>query len=445
MQHKSGDQYVVLYRYSYFSNKFYIQCKNPVTCKIDEYELQRIASDLYNLGDRISDYDSVTNSYNFRKQKENIPFVDEAFRDMKEAKNPKYISYYCYILLAEIANMKKTNFSTYFPAIFPYLSKLTNVLSDDLERLLSCYLEYMNLPSDLRNEFLLALAKSNFQFRDGNYCYNQIVNMLYAFVDKKREDLRDVLIRFPVFSSKSIQADFLLEKYDGLGIKNKELPRLLCNRGKKETLYSLVMDNPSYLADYFKECGNAIELVRYLSLHGYHGQVKEMAMSLLPYIENAKDYYALRIFLSDDEVLQTFKKMAEKEDPHINFLAFRYFDKKELAQQIKLDTYYYSNQDSIALGYTYGYDSLIKGLDEYASKEMRRRIREKMGYRSFKDIYTYSIGLIEAEDKISFKYYFTPEAEERYLSDPYFCLTKAYLGLRQQKKIKDMYPYKEAK
>lgn len=444
MQHKTGDQYVVLYRYSYYSDEFLIQSKDTLTKDINETQLKAIAQHFYHKT-RIADISTVNRSTFFGKAKEDMPFVIASFNDLKTATNPEYISYYCFILMGEIGCMKKQDQLKYFPELIPYLSCMSRGLNGGCEQLLENLHHYSYITDDMKKESLFAAAKSPYNFDRNSYCYRHIVEMLCDFVSQRRGDLREVLAKYPIFHGDSSQADFLLEKYDGVGIIKKELPPLLISKGKCVQLYSLMTNNPSCFIDYFQESGKAIELVRYLSLHGYNGQVKEMAEKLLPSIRHPKDYYALRVFLTDDEVLQVFKKFKEKTKERMDYLAFAYYEKKEITNQVDLHPYYYESTQTRTLSNTYGYAPLIKELDEYYSKEMRRDIRDEMGYRSFDEIYTYSLGLIEAGDKISFKYYFTPEAEDRYLQDPYFCLTKAYLGLKQQKKIKDMYPYKEAK
>ena len=342
MQHKTGDQYVVLYRSSlFYQDDFFIQGKNPITKNIDMDSLQAIAQYYYNKT-LIEDFSTATRPFYFSRSKENLSFVDAAFNDIKKATNPDYISNYCFILLAEIASMKKTNQVKYFQALIPFLSNLNNGLNNEHEKLLTNFYQYSSLSDNIKKESLLAIAKSNYNFERGSYCYKQIVNMLCDFVDQKREDLRGALDKYSVFSSESSRADFLLEKYDGLGIIKKDLPLLLLARGKSEKLFSLVRNNPSCFLDYFQESGKAIELVRYLSLHGYHGCIKEMAQNLLPYIRHAKDYYALRVFLTDDEVLQIFKKLDETAKEKIDYLAFAYYDKESLTQQIKFRSYYYS-------------------------------------------------------------------------------------------------------
>ena len=213
----------------------------------------------------------------------------------------------------------------------------------------------------------------------------------------------------------------------------------------------MLLENPQYFNEPLEKGSfSAIELIRYLALHGYSSRVAELAKSLIAYTSSPKDYFALRVFLSDDDLLESCKKKAQFFYDINDFSLPLTFESDDLATKIKKEalqmttTYYYRSKTTL-IKYAYGYEKYGE-FDSYYAKEARSDIRYDMSIgRDSSGFADLALALINAGDKNILRTIFTPEAEDTYTGDPIYALLRADCNLKLGKKVSDMHVYPEGK
>lgn len=101
--------------------------------------------------------------------------------------------------------------------------------------------------------------------------------------------------------------------------------------------------------------------MRFLASNGYTDKIPLLAKKLIPYVKNVKDYYSLRVFLSDNDILDIFIYENKNKNKDYNYyLALRYKEKNILNQiktSNKFGDYYYGyyTYRYVLLSYTYSY------------------------------------------------------------------------------------------
>ncbi len=377
-------------------------------------------------------------------------FIEAALKDMKVAKNPAYVGNYCVALLCEIAKLPKVKMLPYLKELVPYLDKTALIAGDHLDDYLEEIEKVHLMPKEVRRPFYFALAKSNLVFSRVPYLTGAIEDELLKAIHDREDGLEGLLRRFPVIESSGENADFVYEKYRGIGMKPTFFILYMAKNDKAETLYETLIKDPDYFVDSFDdEIGfSPMEVVRYLSSRGYENKVKELAKALMKVIKEPEDYCFLQPFLSEDEIIEIFKNKPKEKD--------RWEDKsrilpcllgtKKVKDALKEEHvgYYYPERYSIpACAYRCG-DFDLPELEDYQVKNVRTDVRNSLLNKDKgEEFFAFAIGLVAYGDKAVSRY-FLSEFEDRYGDNPYFCLVKAYIG-STGKKVKDMYAYPEGK
>ncbi len=377
-------------------------------------------------------------------------FIAAALKDMKAAKNPAYVGNYCVALLCEIAKLPKVKTLPYLKELIPYLDKTTSLAGEHLDDYLKTIEKFYPMPEEVRRPFYFALASSNVAFYRVSYLTEAIENELVKAINSKEEDLGGLLRRFPVIKSSGPNADFVYEKYHGIGMKPNFFILYMIKNGKVETLYDTLIKNPEYIKDSLedKEGFSPMEVFRYLASHGYEGKKKEIAKALMKVTKNPKAYFFLRPFLSEDEVIEIFKNKPKENGRwgDASRMLPCLLDTKKVKDALKEEYVgYYYPERYVLPSCAYRYEDWdLKKLEDYEIKNVRTGVRNSLndgdnGAAYFAD----AIGLAAYGDK-TISRYFLSEFQDSYGDDPYFCLVKAYVGA-MGKKVKEMYAYPEGK
>lgn len=460
MKDSNGNQFSVFKNKGYSSyyyyddddeDSYYIESKD-INIHIDN-ELQVIAyqldlsCDLKNPG---HDWFYIDRSY-IAHSRPDFSYVDAVLEDLKTATNPNYIGNYCTFLIIELMKMAKSEAAFYAKKIIPYLSYTRNLYSEYFNNIINTFSSISVLPKEMLPDFYFKLALSNVTREEAPDLFDNCEYYLKLAVDEKRTDLKDVLLRFPVIEKNSANAEFILETYQGIGINPKSLPAYLINKNRGDLLFSLLLEQPQYFEEPLKNATFfAIELIRYLALHGFSSSIAELAKSLIAYTKSPKDYFALRVFVSDDDLVESFKKKRQFNNNILDYSIPYNVESNDLVKKIidatfpssSIHLYNYKLEFS---KYAFGYDNHgevdiddAKGIRSY----VRNDINNKKPSSEFADK---TLALINAGDKNILRYLFAPEAEETYSGDPIYALFKADCNLKLGKKVPDMHVYPEGK
>ncbi len=377
-------------------------------------------------------------------------FIEGALKDMKEASNPRYVGNYCVALLHEIAKLPKTRMSPYLEALIPYLDKTTSIAGVELEKYVSSIEKVYALTSKTRRSFYLSLGKAGLNFSATPRLQGMIEGELRKAIAEKSDGLEGVLRNFPLVSSAGASADFLYQRYKGLGMKPSFRLLYLINKGHVEELVEALVSNPFDFLSAFQE-GDSItplELFRYLIGHGYEAKKKELAKALIALVSSPRDYFALRPFLSDKDVIEAYAdkpRFGDRWGDKSRILPI-VLEKEGVGKAINegQDHYYYTEAIRLS-AYAYGYGEGKLKLADYEIKDLRKEVRaslsngnEDVGYVDC------ALGLVAAGDSATQRYFLSEFEEDRH-GDPCFAFVKAYIGEKLGKKIKDSYPYPEGK
>ena len=383
--------------------------------------------------------------------KPDLEFADAVLKDFKTATNPNYIGNYCTFLIIELMKMPKSVAALYAERIIPYLSYTRNLYSDYFNNIIKTFSTVALLPQKALPEFYFKLALSNVTRGQAPDLFKNCEYYLKLAVDEKRTDLKELLLRCPVIDKDSSRAEFILETYQGIGINPKHLPAYLINKNRGDLLFSMLLDYPQYFEEQLQNgVFSTVELIRYLALHGFSSRVAELAKSLITYTMSAKDYFALRVFLSDDDLIESCKKKAQFGYDINSFNLPLTLESDDLATKIKNEalqmstTYYYRSRTTL-IKYAYGYEKYGE-FDSYYAKEARSNIRFDMSVgKEISGFAGMALALINAGDKNILRTIFTPEAEDTYTGDPIYALLRADCNLKLGKKVSDIHVYPEGK
>ena len=457
MKDNIGNQFSVFkderyYNYTYGSRErlYFIQSKTinvPLVKEIQEiaYQLD-LSCNLEKPG-----YDMYINPRDMARSKPDLEYVDAVLKDFQTATNPDYIGNYCTFLIIELMKMSKSVAALYAERIIPYLSYTKNLYSNYFNNIIRTFSTIAVLPQKILPDFYFKLALSSVTREQAPDLFKNCEYYLKLAVDEKRTDLKELLLRCPVIDKDSSRADFILETYQGIGIDPKTLPSYLINRNRGDLLFSMLLDYPQYFNEPLENrTFSAIELIRYLALHGYSSRVAELAKSLIAYTASPKDYFALRVFLSDDDLIESCKKKGQFYYDINDFNLPLMFESDDLATKIKNEalqmstTYYYRSRTTL-IKYAYGYEKYGE-FDSYDAKEARSDIRFDMSVKKESSGFAgIALALINAGDKNILRTIFTPEAEDTYTGDPIYALLRADCNLKLGKKVSDIHVYPEGK
>lgn len=379
-------------------------------------------------------------------------FIEGALKDMKASTNPRYIGNYCVALLCEIAKLPKIKMLPYIEALTPYLDKTTDISGVCLDDYVKEIEKTYQIPGGTRRPFFFALAKAPLNFYALPYIRGAIENELKKAISAREEGLEEILGKFPIVEAAGSNADFLYAKYKGLGMKPTFRILYMVNKGYNEDLYQALLKNPYDFKASFEDSEGVIplELFRYLASHGYEDKKKELAKALMPVVKHARDYFALRVFLSDEEMIEIYKNKPRdggrwgEDRSRILPIAL---DKEPVRNALKTENVSYYYTDSLRLAsYVYEYGGWkLQEMKDYEVKDIRKELRSSLS--SGRNDGTYvndALGLVAYGDNATQRY-FLSEFEEDYHGDPRFALVKAYIGDKQGKKVKDSYLYPEGK
>lgn len=383
--------------------------------------------------------------------KPDLKFVDAVLKDFKTATNSNYIGNYCTFLIIELMKMPKSVAALYAERIIPYLSYTRNLYSDYFNNIIKTFSTVALLPQKSLPEFYFKLALSNVTRGQAPDLFKNCEYYLKLAVDEKRTDLKELLLRCPVIDKDSSRAEFIIETYQGIGINPKHLPAYLINKNRGDLLFSMLLDYPQYFEEQLQNgVFSTVELIRYLALHGFSSRVAELAKSLITYTMSAKDYFALRVFLSDDDLIESCKKKAQFGYDINSFNLPLTLESDDLATKIKNEalqmstTYYYRSRTTL-IKYAYGYEKYGE-FDSYYAKEARSNIRFDMSVgKEISGFAGMALALINAGDKNILRTIFTPEAEDTYTGDPIYALLRADCNLKLGKKVSDIHVYPDGK
>ncbi len=393
---------------------------------------------------------SLLNKFKPNNYKVNPSFIDGVLKDLEDASNPTYIGNYCIALIFEMTKMDTNNANKYAKQIIRWMSYTNNIVDEAFDKLIDVFDKNIYINSDLKEEFYLKLAQSHVDFDICPLTETYIKRTIKEAINKGITDLdENLLFRFPIANSSSPEADLLYENYHGLGIYPNEIPTYLMKRKKVDELYSFLTKYPAYLKTYFNNKDRlAIYLIRYLATNGYQDKVKELAMKLLPYVKSAKDYYSLRVFLTDDELMSSLPLSKDSYYDYVDSPCFLsiHLESNELAMKIAKRDYIFGHGEYIILSYVFGYTPNDR-LRDYYCKDLRQGIRDNMFYSNSpaRFFYATALGLIAYGDKTVLRYFCTKESDDIYLGDPYYALIRAFISCKTGKKVKDIYQYPEEK
>ena len=449
---RDGKRYVLFAPRDSYYGDFYVQSKDdqnmPASKRNSIISASKYAST--NLG--ISRYNPYRlEKYRLKTNRTNLTYINEVIEELSTAKNPAFIGNYCVGLLYEISKLDSKETVKCLEKLLDYLDKTTNIasycLNDFLKRIDGALLFH----NDLRRKVYFALALSSISLQDCTYIKAQIESELKAAIREKSDGLEKLLERFPVISESGKEADFLMERYNGLGMKPSFFVLYMTSKGESDKLYQLLLSKPSYFKSALNEEDGVkpLELFRFLASHGYQDKTREMAKVLIALTRSSEDYFALRVFLKDEDILEIFLKTPSgdgyggKSGRDLPIL----LDKKAISEKLKENKYYYfyDSNHYKAEAYSYGYSEGELSDFDYGIKEIRNGLRERLLNTHFdeKDIGE-AMGLLSFGDKTTQRYFLT-EFDQDYPGNPSYALVKAYIGDRLGKKVKGLYEYPEGK
>ncbi len=449
LKSKNGIQVIVYKKdYYYYDSKRYIYAsKNGEDLK--SLNMEREAE----LAITKTGIQYASSSLRYLTGKQNIKYIDEIIADIETAKNPEYIGLYCICLIYEISKLNQKNMEIYIKKIIPFLHFASDFISSSYADLLSIFDKHCSVSQELKTEFYLNLYKADlYVFRSYTRNVSENINLAINYaLTTHRKDLKDTLLKYQKISSDNENIRFVLNEYKGIGINPDELLDCLMTYKRSDLLYYYLTDNIDYIK---KELGNngfsVMIYLRYLDLNGYKDKIPSLAKKLIKYIKSTKDYYSLRVFLTDDDILDIYINDKKDDKELVNYTLPICCENEKLSQQImtcnKLSEYgYYSYKKEInLLSYAYSYLNNLKKLDDYDCKDFRMDIRSEMNYGRLKEKYEFAIGLVGYQDKNATRYFFSPEFDSL-LGNPYFAIAKSLAYTKQGKKIKNMYQYPEVK
>ncbi len=394
--------------------------------------------------------------YGANRLKANKEYVEEVFKDLETAKNDRYIGNYCIILLHEILNIGKRDGLKYLKILIPYLNKATGIAKSYLDDYINEVDHWNILNYKLRRQMLFALGVSSIAFRDVPDLEKKIKYEIMGALTEKDEALTyDLLLHFPINNEFGEDADYLFEKYGGVGMTHSFFVRYCIDKNKPEKLYSRLMERPCLIKDAFPnntelDYYSPLETLRFLALHGYEKKIKEIAKALINISRNREDYLKLRVFFTDDEIIEIFKKnpaFGDDVDNGINALAITMDSKKVLLALNGKESFYLRNDIDYELtSYAYSYgENYLRQPEDYDIRNTRSFLRNHLQTGYFEDEdFNLALGLISYGDK-AIKGYFTTEFVSKYQSDLLFAIIRGYAARKGSKMPKDMYVYKEGK
>lgn len=447
----NGEQILVYKIYSYYNDDRY----KYATKGFNDFNKR----ELFNIFDKAFaslKIDSVNrfldSRYNISKGKQSPKYVDDILNDLETATNPDYVSLSCINLIYELSKMNAKNIELYANKIIPYLTNTVNFLDYSFRYLISRFESNDQIPQEIKTDFYLNLYKATPDSFDGNSSlFSYVKDALKYALSMKRKDLKDILEKTATISCQDSNAKFILNEYKGIGIKPEELLDCLLMYKRPDLLYYYLTENIDYIKDNFDENDFSISIyLRFLASNGYIEKIPFLAKKLIRYVKKVKDYYSLRVFLSDNDILDVFTKENKNEDTKYTYYLASKCEEKNISEQIKftnkLDSYYYDNYSNkaILLSYAYSYLNNLVELSDYNCKDFRMDIRSEMNCGELERHYEEAIGLVCYQDKNATRYFFSPEFE-RLQGNPYFALAKALAYTKQGKKIKNMYQYPEVK
>ena len=448
---RKGNQFLVISNAKSFSRNFFIECKDDLDLANEKSEsLNRAA---YQISCRLDcafygAFDLLP--WSTRYSKPDPAFIEAALKDIKTAKNHRYIGYYCVALLCEIARLPKDNRLPYLKELLPYLDKTRDIAGKSLDLYLSIIEEGGDLPEDIRRPLYIALSSAKLDFQVLPHIRESIETEAKKAICDKDENLEKLMKHLPTVEATDQVSNYIFGKYNGLNVRGAFRILYWVKKGEAEQLYNGLVQNTAYFKGAFGsfEGVSPMEVFRFLVSHGYEGKKKEIAKALLGIIKDQKDYLALRALLSDEEVIEVYKnkpKEMEGWGDQSRILPVS-LDKKEVANALKVErTFYYHLDDYYISSFVYGYGEgalyKVENLDlRDVRSEVRSCLTDKKDGRQYIDN---ALGLIACGDKTTLRY-FQSEFVDAYPADPYFALAKAYIG-NLGKKMKDMYVYPEVK
>lgn len=447
----NGDQILVYKLLSYYSTDKYIYAIKDNT-DLTKRELFNIFDKAFS-SVKVECVDRFFNSrYLTNTTRQNTKYVEDILNDLESSINPKYVSLSCINLIYELSKMNAKSLETYGNKIIPYLTKTENFLGYNFRYLISNFESTNQLSKEIKADFYLNLYRAiPDSFDDDRSLFSKIKESLKYALSMKRKDLKDILNKTKIISADDINAKFVLDEYKGIGIKPEELLDCLLLYKKTDLLYFYLTENIKYVVKNFDNNNFSIALyLRFLASNGYTDKIPLLAKKLIPYVKNVKDYYSLRVFLSDNDILDIFIYENKNKNKDYNYYLALRCEEKNISDQIKaankFDDFYYGyyTYRYVLLSYTYSYLNNLEELSDYTCKDFRTEIRNEMNCGKLESYYEEAIGLVCYQDKNATRYFFSPEFD-RLLGNPYFALTKALAYTKQGKKIKNMYQYPEVK
>ena len=448
---RKGNQFIVIRNPRGYTRDFLIECKDDLDLANEKSEsLNRAA---YQISGRLdcARYEAFDlRPWSTRYSKSDPAFIEAALKDIKTAKNHRYIGYYCVALLCEIARLPKDNRLPYLKELLPYLDKTKDIADKSLDTYLIAIEEGGDLPDDIRRPLYVALSSAKLDFQVLPHIRESIETETKKAICDKDENLEKLMKHLPTVEATNQASNYIFGKYNGLNVRGAFRILYWIKKGETEQLYNGLIQNTAYFKDTFGslEGISPMEVFRFLVSHGYESKKKEIAKALLSIIKEKKDYFALRALLSDEEVIKVYKnkpKQMEGWGDQSRILPI-HLDNKAVANALKVEkTYYYHPENYYLSSYIYGYgEGELHDPEDYGVKDMRSDVRACLNDKSDGRYYIdNALGLIAYGDKTTIRY-FQSEFVDAYPADPYFALAKAYIG-NLGKKMKDMYVYPEGK
>ena len=291
---------------------------------------------------------------------------------------------------------------------------------------------------EMKSVFYCALAMS----KDLNISDRMTPNIVKALkygIQMKRTDLRPLLIRYPVFSFRDDSAEFLMSQYGGDGIKPDELIAYYIEKNDSKKLYDSIMGGSlSAKNDNY----SLIEILRFLCSHGYSDKKNEIARKIILDASNPKEYFALRQFVTKEELLEEIEnhRFHGSKEPMAYFVEDEQI-RKAVDMKMEYKSFFYY---SIDYAEAYGYDPKHAcTLSEYKIKDARKEVREEMSRYEpkFVDCYNTMIGLILSNDKTSYTYLGNDDSK-KIIDRGTFSIVRAIANETSGKKFKTMHLYK---
>ncbi len=465
LKNGKGEQFLVnrVYgnqRYSYYGHKdepkFIVESKDKINeiVIIDNNLLASISSseksaapECYYTGGWDSDRKSIT---------EINAYLKEVIADIKSAKNPRYIGNYCVNILYEMAKGSKIMKNTFLREILPYLNLTTNIVREYMDHYVHEILLGKPFSSDDERKFLFALGSSSIAFYENSELSDKIKGALRSAIASMKTDIPKALLsNFPLVDEESASAAFLFTCYEGAGLYPYFFLYYAASNNKPEMIYERLMNDPSFRAEAFprakfvadKKHLSAIETLRYLVTHGYERKKSEIAKTLLSANREGRDYYKLRVFVSDEDTVDVYKGVKDDSFNSVKALPIL-MDKEEVKEKIKEGKEpYFRNETQYKLAsFAYSYeDKPSYTFQDYTIREERNEIRSHLN--NDWDLYECldeALGLINYGDKAVCRY-FSSEFVKGWGYDPTFALLRGHIARKAGKIGKEMYVYKEGK